>query len=233
MKVPSTLIFLRLFSPQRSGPVTEKARTRPRLLTPLQAAEPRLPAKAEWSSGESSDIRMREGAEGMRCASGGQGLQFVPAASSAGPGIQKSPSKHLQIESNPLLPSHVALAGNFVFCASPSSTVRWGQQFKPGYRWSYGPCKGPAQCLTQMGPHQQASPPLPLKAHSHSSWLRNGTPWSLPSFSRGGLPQEWDGDRGQRRDCACQHTGKQLGLMGAVCFSLFPYRGPAKPWRGR
>lgn len=51
---------------------------------------------------------------GTCCASGGQGLQFGPAASSAGLGIQKSLNEHLQIESDLLLPSHVALAGNLV-----------------------------------------------------------------------------------------------------------------------
>lgn len=169
----------------------------------------------------------------MRCASGGQGLQFVSAASPAGPGIQESLGKHLQIESNPLLPTHAALAGNFVFCALLSSTVSWGQQFNPGYRWSYGPCEGPSQCLTQRGPHQQASPPLPLKPHSHSSWLRNGTPWSLPSLSRGACPRNrvGTGDRGGAVHASI--LASSLGWWEQFASHSFLTRDPAKPWRGR
>ena len=44
----------------------------------------------------------------------GQGLQFEPAASSAGPGTQESLNTRLQIESSPLLPSYIASAGNFM-----------------------------------------------------------------------------------------------------------------------
>lgn len=95
---------------QRPGLVTGNARTRPDFLTPLQAADPRPPAKAEWNSGRSSDTRMRERAVGARCASRGQRLRSESAASSTGTGILNT---HVQIESNPL-PSHVALAGNFV-----------------------------------------------------------------------------------------------------------------------
>lgn len=115
--------------------------------------------------------------------------------------VHRSHSANIcKLNPTPLLPSHVASAGNFAFCASLCSTVRWGQQFNPGHRWSYRPCEGPAQCLTQRGPHQQASPPLPLKPYPHTSLWDSLEPAQL--IDRGALPQEWDGDRGQRRSCA-------------------------------
>lgn len=153
------------------------------------------------------------------CASGEQGLQFGSAASSAGPGIQKSLNKHLQIESDPLLPRHVAFAGDLVslcftvlHCKMGVTAQSWLQVVMRILRET-DPEGAPPTGIPRPCPFK---PPLSLQLAQDWDFLEPA------QLKEGGLATRMECGGGQRRGCALQHPGEGLGLRGAAHFSLLP-----------